>query len=114
MTAPAGDDVLRRATRALREESERERPGAIHAWQGMHDWYAVSRDVRKAARRRRVALVVGLQMIATLVGVGAWAAVSGRLPPDPARPPHAASPRQSQLAGPHGRRDIPVIDVPPA
>jgi hypothetical protein len=79
MTSPDGDELLRRAARALREEADLDPGDGVPAWRSMHRWPALSGDVRRAARRRRLALVVGLQLVA-LAGVGAWAAVSGRLP----------------------------------
>jgi hypothetical protein len=77
------DDLLGRAARALREQSDAEaydRPDTVEAWRGMREWHDVSRDLRRAARRRRLALIVGLQAVLAVGGVAAWAGVSGRLP----------------------------------
>ena len=119
MTSPPNADLLSRAARALRDEANSEAeldgPSAVGAWQGMHGWHDVSRDVQRAARRRRVALIAGLQLVAAVVGVGAWAAVSGRLPalfsprPSSVRPP-APVPAYHARA----RRPAPVPDEPPA
>ena len=117
MTSPPNADLLSRAARALRDdannEAELDGSSAVGAWQGMHGWHDVSRDVRRAARRRRVALIAGLQLVAAVVGVGAWAAVSGRLPalfsprPPAVRPPAPAYHVRT-------RRPAPVPDEPPA
>ena len=119
MTSPPNANLLSRAARALRDEASNEAeldgPSAVGAWQGMHGWHDVNRDVRRAARRRRVALIAGLQLVAAVVGVGAWAAVSGRLPalfsprPSSVRPP-APVPAYHARA----RRSAPVPDEPPA
>ena len=119
MTSPPNADLLSRAARALRDEANSEAeldgPSAVGAWQGMHGWHDVSRDVRRAARRRRVAFIAGLQLVAAVVGVGAWAAVSGRLPAlfSP-RAPSVRPPAPVPAYHARTRRPAPVPDEPPA
>jgi hypothetical protein len=77
------DDLLRQAARALRDETravEDDAAGAPEAWRGMDGWSEIARDVRQAARRRRLLIASALQLVLVLSGLGAWAAVSGRLP----------------------------------
>jgi len=112
MTSPIRTDLLTRATRALRDEAAQERLDTVEAWEGMHGWHDVSRDVRKAARRRRVAVVVGIQLLALVVGVGAWAAASGRLPDLFSRRPQPSE-RRASSAGAHGRHGRPRLPVAP-
>jgi hypothetical protein len=87
MSSPAQSDLLSRAARAMRDEADgdgtggSDAPDTIESWQAMDDWREVSRDVRRNARRRRMGLLLALQLLVGLVGVGAWAAASGRLPP---------------------------------
>ena len=91
-----GDDLLTRATRALRDEapaggassasvSGSGTGGGLPTARAVRgrSWTAgrgVVRDLRRASRRRRMMVMGGLQILLTLAGVGAWAAVSGRLP----------------------------------
>jgi hypothetical protein len=95
MTSPVDRDLLGRATRALRDEAMADPPAVDESWRAMDGWRQVSRDIRRKARRRRLGLVIALQGIAAVAGVGAWAAVSGRLPPLLARwvgATHSAAP----------------------
>jgi hypothetical protein len=98
----ANDDLLRRAARALHDETvtgEDGAAGAPEAWRAMDGWSEIARDVRQAARRRRRLVAAALQLALALGGLGAWAAVSGHLPalfaprapaaPPAARPAHA-------------------------
>jgi len=119
MSSAAESDLLGRAARAMRDEADGDATGApdtVESWQAMDAWRAVSRDVRRNARRRRVGLLLALQLLVGLAGVGAWAAVSGRLPPifsrwvPAARRAAPVSPARSHAAW--GRRDTPVL--PPA
>lgn len=87
MTSPAHGDPLQRAARALRDEADEaiadasDSTDTIERWQTMDDWRRVSREVRRNARRRRLGMMLALQLLIALAGVGAWAAVSGQLPP---------------------------------
>ena len=98
------DDLLGQAVRALREQADADAPDAIESWQAMDAWRDVSGDLRRANRRRRIKLI------------GAWAAVSGRLPPlfsravRAIRPPAAPSRAAAHLA--RARREPPVEDPP--
>jgi type IV secretory pathway VirB10-like protein len=69
-----GDDVVTRAARALREEThahaDQPPPGAMDR---------VVAEAGRRARRRKVALVVTIQIALGFGGVVAWAAASGRL-----------------------------------
>lgn len=123
MSSPAQSDLLGRAARAMRDEADGDATGApdapdtVESWQAMDAWRAVSRDVRRNARRRRVGLLLALQLLVGLAGVGAWAAVSGRLPPifsrwvPAARRAAPVSSARSHAAW--ARRDTPVLPVAP-
>jgi hypothetical protein len=116
MTSPADDDLLSRASRALRDEASSDPPDAADAWRAMDGWRQVSRDVQRAARRRRLALIVAVQVVAAVVGVGAWAAVSGRLPQlfsswaPAAHQTPPARPARAHVARAH--RAAPPVDPP--
>jgi hypothetical protein len=118
MTSPVDRDLLDRATRALRDDAA-DPPAVNESWRAMDAWRHVSRDVRKSARRRRLGLVVALQLVAAVAGVGAWAAVSGRLPPLFSRWLPAAPPAPARVHAPRGHREAlnppaPVPAAPPA
>jgi len=110
MTSPVDRDLLDRATRALRDDATADPRAVDESWRAMDGWRHVSRDVRKGARRRRLGLIVALQLVAAAAGVGAWAAASGRLPPmlsrwvaavrsaAPAEAAHARAPRARREA----------------
>ncbi|HXJ19278.1 MAG TPA: hypothetical protein VMT03_03525 [Polyangia bacterium] len=115
MTSPVDRDLLNRATEALRDDGAADRPAADESWRAMEGWRHVSRDVRRAARRRRLALIVALELFAGVVGVGSWAAVSGRLPPALARwIPGARRPAAPAPAHAHAARAQRENWVPPA
>lgn len=141
MTSPGDGDLLGRAARALRDDADAASAAAggadgrdpIESWQAMDDWRQINRDVRRQARRRRLGVLLALQLLVGLAGVGAWAAVSGRLAPllfgpapaarraapvSPART-HAARPRHQTVAvaEPAAVEPIPqpaVVERPPA
>ncbi len=85
----------------------------------MDDWRQVNRDVRRHARRRRLGVLLGLQILVGLAGVGAWAAVSGRLTPLFFRAAPAAgraapaSPARTHTARVH-RQAVAVAEPEPA
>jgi len=81
MTSPVDGDLLNRAARALRDDAAADPPAVDESWRAMDGWRHVNRDVRRAVRRRRLAVIAVLQLVTAAAGVGAWAAVSGRLPP---------------------------------
>jgi hypothetical protein len=115
MTSPADRDLLSRATDALRDAAAADPPAADESWRAMEGWRHVSRDVKRVARRRRLVLIVALEVFAGVVGVGSWAAVSGRLPPllsrwIPGARPTAAGP----AAHAHSARAHRETSVPPA
>lgn len=123
MSSPAESDLLGRAARAMRDEADGDATGApdapdtVESWQAMDAWRAVSRDVRRNARRRRVGLLLALQLLVGLAGVGAWAAASGRLPPifsrwvPAARRAAPVSPARSHAA--RARLEPPVLPAVP-
>jgi hypothetical protein len=120
MSSPAESDLLGRAARAIRDEADGDATGApdtVESWQAMDAWRAVSRDVRRNARRRRVGLLLALQLLVGLAGVGAWAAVSGRLPPifsrwmPAARRAAPVSPARAHAA--RARRETPALPAAP-
>jgi hypothetical protein len=120
------EDVLARATRALREEDAASAAASSAArgpWQAMDGWSGVVRDLRRAGRRRRLVVVGGMQIGLALAGLGAWAAASGRLPAlffaRPSSAPAAPAPRparhharRAQLASPLAP-EAPVEAPPP-
>jgi hypothetical protein len=145
MTSPVDRDLLNRATRALRDDATSDPPddqtGTLEgfleppattplgraqlrqrvdeSWRAMDGWRHVNRDVRKAVRRRRVGLIVALQLVAAVAGVGAWAAVSGRLPPlfsrwrPGARPPAPVAPAHARAPRGHREAFDPPAPAPP-
>jgi len=118
MTSPVDDrDLLDRATRALRDDAASDPPAVDESWRAMESWRHVSRDVRQGARRRRLGLIVALQLVAAVAGVGAWAAASGRLPPILSRwvaavHPAAAPGAPVRVRAPRARRE--AFNPPPA
>jgi len=119
MTSPVDRDLLNRATRALRDDATSDPPAMDESWHAMDGWRHVNRDVRKAVRRRRVGLIVALQLVAAVAGVGAWAAVSGRLPPllsrwlPAARPPVPVAPAHARAPRGHHEAFDPSTPAPP-
>jgi hypothetical protein len=70
-------ELLEQATRALRERTA---SGDDRATGGGEETLArVVSVIRRRARRRRQVMVIGLQLAIGTAGLGAWAAVSGRL-----------------------------------
>lgn len=123
MTSPVDRDLLDRAARALRDDAAAEPRAVSASWRAMDGWRDVSRAVRRMARRRRLGVILALQIAVAVLGVGAWAAVSGRLPPlfsravPAARPAAAAAPAHVRAS--RGRHDTPpaiaqLPDPPPA